>query len=723
MSLAGAALNLPVISPFSAAAGRRNVVSVVLSVVLFGSMLSGLVGCGGANLESAPAKALAATNAGQSLTAPAVQDSYDHVANVLSIPYVNVGQDTYHDVRVQVGQVLEVAGGPAPVGVDVFDPLTNVLSIPSVLAYGQTYTRVKVRVGPVLAAAGPLSKDSVWQEGADGQRWLGTSLEAVDADCRNRSIRWIAPISGFDVNKDGVSDFVMPISCYVGPDPAPGEKHNRPVRAAWKMFCSQPGGAGHVDCTRERFGTDTINATATGSGGGNPYVHVMERPADINNDGYPDFWYALNRDDGRPGFDFNNPQDVALLQQFCGPRTDFDWDCTRKATQTVLLSRPDGRYRVVPLPWGPTNTQAMVMLPNTQGSVDAFSFNYGRWRAARLVGETFVDVTQEYQSYSNVDLVGYSSPYVRVVQSAGQTYLVGAGVPKDRVPANVREQMDHWGFSLWRWVPGKGFELSDTHMPKAADVFSYRQASGSSWVARVGAYIRGIPVFSPRWHFFRMATLSTQEGPVLVVGQEAGTTAGRFFKAPVDAAARYDWYAYDSPDHRYRITELSVVQGFLIRDGKLIEREKSVVEGDVVWNTPDLLFEDLNADGHVDAVRVSGHAQQGGVFLNNGQGTLQKLSLKRVVPSFTNRDPAYVGGFGWTVRNLGTAPRLGLIWWGTGFPVLPDWAGTRYTVPDMGLMQGRVPIHALPVHSPQTLQIELQACLEAMVWIDQCELY
>ena len=37
-------------------------------------------------------------------------------------------------------------------------------------------------------------------------------------------------------------------------------------------------------------------------GGGNPYTHVAEIPRDWNNDGYPEFWYAIIRDDGWDGF-------------------------------------------------------------------------------------------------------------------------------------------------------------------------------------------------------------------------------------------------------------------------------------------------------------------------------------------------------------------------------------------------------------------------------------
>ena len=157
----------------------------------------------------------------------------------------------------------------------------------------------------------------IWTK-TNSQRWKGSELEGLSPLCKDeRSIRWIAPVTGFDLNKDNKSDLLLPISCYQGSPPSPGEKHNQKVIGEWKMFCSK--GEEHVDCTNELFGSDFINATGTDSGGGNPYIHVMATPEDINNDGYPDFWYALNRDDGRQGFDFSVDEDRILLESYCGP--------------------------------------------------------------------------------------------------------------------------------------------------------------------------------------------------------------------------------------------------------------------------------------------------------------------------------------------------------------------------------------------------------------------
>ena len=541
--------------------------------------------------------------------------------------------------------------------------------------------------------------------------WTGNVLEGAIDYCTNRSIRWIAPISGFDVNKDGITDFIMPISCYQGPDPLPYEKHNRQIIAAWKMWCSKPDKS-YYDCTQDKFGTAVINATGTNSGGGNPYIHVMEQPFDINNDGYPDFWYALNRDDGRPGFDFNNPDDVKILTILCGPHLPNDWelDCTRQSNQSVLLSQADGSYKVAIIPWGPTGTQAMVMLPNLVGTYDALSFP--TWRAARLINNAFVDVTTEYKSYQNIDAVGNGDPYVRVFKSDGVTYLAMPGIPSQYADADIAAKNGTWGFSLWKWTPGVGFTLSDYYKPTADNVFIYNEQSGNTSVKRYGAYIRGVATFTPRWHFFRYTTLDPSEGPILVVSQEAGSTAGKYYKAVVDSNAIYSPYTYDSPNNQYRYVEQSPVEAFYIQNGKIIPRLKSVIAGDVVFNALPI-FEDLNGDGYTDAIGVSGHSQRGSVFINDTKGVLHKMYTATSLPSYTNSSS-------WTIRNFGDSSNLGLLYWGVGFNTLPAWAGTTYIVPDITLVQSMIPIVSLPIHTPELMQSEIQTCLTNMTWIDQC---
>lgn len=555
-----------------------------------------------------------------------------------------------------------------------------------------------------------------WPE-SQRQLWTGSQLEAQAEYCGQRSVRWISPI-WLDVNRDGVQDFIMPISCYQGEDVAPGLKHNRQVIAAWKIWCSTPSGQ-YEDCTRERFGSNTINATGSDSGGGNPYVHTMEEPYDINGDGYPDVWYALNRDDGRPGLQYE--LDANLLEQYCGARQPDDWwewDCTRKAKQSILLSRSDGTYRVVFLPWAPTNTQAMVMLPNVHGGFDALSFNYGRWRAARLLGDEFVDVTDEYKSYRNIDAVAGDQPYARSFRSEGASFLVKAGQPVEVIDPEIRRLNGSWGFTVWRWIPGAGFELSDTYAPAPVDTFKFKERAGDSFVEAYGAHVRGVAVLRPYWHFFAFGPLERGGGDVLIAFQESGTPAGDGFRKQLDLSKIYS--QSNERDTRFLRAELSVVDSFDFRGGKLIRRSKSVIEGDVLWNTARLELRDINGDGLLDAYGMTGHMQGGGLYLNDGQGTLRKLYTRQLITEVSNSDPAYVGPFVWTLRATRPGERLTLVQWGAGFSVLPSWAGSQNAVSDIRILGGGPRASELPVYSPALMQKELQSCLYQALYTGSC---
>lgn len=560
------------------------------------------------------------------------------------------------------------------------------------------------------------------------QRWLGTELEGQTAYCQNQSIRWISPITDFDVNKDSRPDILLPISCYQGPEIKPGEKHNRTLIAAWRMFCSQDEGSqdedsqadgSHQDCTQALFGTQAIRATGSlATGGGNPYIHVMPTPKDINNDGYPDFWYALNRDDGRPGFDFSSSDDRALIETFCGPQINGDntWDCTRKAVQTVLLSEGDGRYQVKEMPFGPTNTQAAVMLPNTQGTYDFFAFNYGPFKAARLTQDnTFIDVTQEYAGYKNIETATLINPYVHTFEHEGQFYLVTSEVISSIYNHPTATEFDSLsrngpalnGITLWAFEPGVGFTLSDFFLPKPEDQFTYQQRSGDNVIQWHGAYIRDIPVYQPRWNFFEYTKLHPNEEPFLVALQEAGTTAGAYFKAEPDPNAVYSEGDWRAGDKQHSLYSLQVIEGFYIREGKLVHRERSVVAGDVIFNSPGFKFRDLNQDGYLDMYTISGHNQRPGIYLNNRQGTLEKRALHDYLPDM---DFVRTGGspeLEFTIRDLGRAPYLDFMYWGkagvyvrgeddpSDEPILP---------PEFNIVKGVVPIDALPVETPEQEQ-------------------
>jgi hypothetical protein len=557
--------------------------------------------------------------------------------------------------------------------------------------------------------------------------WQGDQLEGIDPLCANNSLRWNHPVTGFDLNKDGINDILVPISCYQGPDPAPDEKHNRSVVAAWLMFCSS--NTGYYNCTQELFGTHTIRATGSNSMGGSPYTHVMATPADINGDGYPDFWYALNRDDGRPGFDFNDPRDLELLEKFCGlsdPNSDGE-DCTRMAVQTVILSKVDHSgalsYEVVEIPWGHRNTQAMAKLPNHLGGYDLFAFNYGMWRVARVLSDNIViDVSEEYADYINIDVAMLMQPYVHAFEHQGTHYLVTAEVAASVLQdptAGVWQEIGPYdifnnrGFTLWQWEPGVGFHLSDFFVPDPTDRFVYKTQQGpDSYTEMPGAFVRDIPVFFPRWHFFEFAQLKPGEDPVLVVVQEAGTLAGDYFGTLPDPAVIYTDNLEVPEDLSTHIVPISVIQGFYIKQGKLVARPQSVVQGDFAWNTPHFKFTDITGNGWMDMYTSSGLALNGKIFINNGAGTLQRVGITDALPD----NNFGIGEHSLLVfpLSLSGAPYVDILFWGKGSD------RQQPLTPPIGIIPGLVPITEFPIYSPEQANQALKQCQLKRMWIGSC---
>ena len=364
------------------------------------------------------------------------------------------------------------------------------------------------------------------------QRWIGDSAEGSTDYCSEKSIRWTNPQLGFDINQDSVDDFMMPISCYQG-EAADGAKHNLKVRAAWKMYCSNEGQ--HYDCTSELFGSEVIEATAVADdislgsdGGGNPYIQVSEAPRDLNNDGYPEFWYAVNRDDGRYGFDDAITEDRELLEKYCGPpeTNTYTWDCTRKSIQTMLISRPDGTYQIVKLPWGAQNTQAVLILPNTIGTFDVWGMIYGPHKVARFENNSFTDVTAEYEQDPLWMTVGEDGgPYAKAFEIDGSFYIARADIPAGYRPSWA-ENVVNSGFMLWKYIPGEGFSVSDVYTPAQDKTFEFKIKQGESTQTRYGAMVKDVPVFDPRWHFFDLEILDDSKEPVLMVQSEAFTQVG-----------------------------------------------------------------------------------------------------------------------------------------------------------------------------------------------------
>ena len=527
----------------------------------------------------------------------------------------------------------------------------------------------------------------------NAQRWIGDSAEGTIEYCSEKSYRWSVPFIGFDVNKDDTDDFMIAVSCYQG-EANSEDKHNLKVRAAWKMYCSNE--ASHYDCTQELFGSAAIETTAVPSdiglgrdGGGNPYVHVTEKPRDLNGDGYPEFWYAVNRDDSRQGFDTEDPADQLLLETYCGPESEnqqWNWDCTRKSVQTMLVSQADGSYDIAVMPWEPINTQAVLILPNTINTFDVWAMNYGPHNVARYQDGAFVDVTSEFEQDPNWDTVAYGGgPYAKAFELDGHFYVARADIPED-YRSEWASDVSNSGFMLWKYQAGSGFTLSDIYTPDQSETFTYQIEQGDTIEQRYGAMVGTTPVFDPRWHFFDLEVLDDSGEPVLMVQSEAFTQLGNSYRSMPDPDIVYSvgsrFAAQDSINTIWGGG--SAIQGFFIRDGLLVERQLPVVEDDAIIDVAHKRFIDLNGDGFLDITAVSG-AELPSIFINDGQGTLEKVFLGDLFPdlfgdaSFWQVDNWNTHGWGALFYPFYAADKLDLLYWSKGFTFnIPPWIGENY---------------------------------------------
>ncbi len=520
------------------------------------------------------------------------------------------------------------------------------------------------------------------------------------------------------------------ISCYQS-DLINGQKHNIKVRAAWKMYCSND--QDHYDCTEDLFGSEVIEVTAvssdapTGSdGGGSPYFQVAEVPRDLNNDGYPEFWYAVNRDDGRDGFSLNNDEDRALLETFCGPQAESGeerwlWDCTRKSIQTMLVSSSDGTYQIKELPWGVQNTQAMLILPNTIGTFDVWAMIYGPHKVARYVDGDFVDVTTEYELDPNWQAVTTGGgPYAKAFQHEDSYYIARADLPEGERPSWASDVYNS-GFMLWEYKPGQGFILSDVYTPNQNQTYYYKLQTGNNIETRFGAIIKDVPVFDPRWHFFDLEILDDSGEPVLIVQTESFTQLGDAFKSMHNPNLVYEHGDYYSEQNTSNTIwgSANAVQGFYIRNGRLVERSTAVIESNGIYDVAFKRFVDVNSDGYIDMVGVSGGTERPSIFLNNTKGTLEKQFLGDIFPDLSNDSSYWESSDWWTGYGVLLYPfysekKLDLLYWTSGYVWnIPTFLGEDYVFSpgDIVLSHAKTDITNLKTFSPKEQQTLLETCI------------
>lgn len=570
----------------------------------------------------------------------------------------------------------------------------------------------------------------------DRQSWTSDELEAQFGFCRESSNRWDTLFPFGDFNKDGFEDFFVPIVCYQGPTPDLGGDNDVPVKSGWFFFCSNAD-ATYNNCSEKVFGEQFIDTSKYDGKGGSPYHHNTEEPRDLNGDGYLDFVLTINRDDGigREKFDAYSKDGYqkAIDQCFSGnpasaeiyPTSDLGL-CAYFSDQYVFLSEADGSYSNVRVPWSPHWAHAVRSLPNDVGGFDLISIGYYKAYAARVDGITVTDVTTEYESLKNFEEIAQVKPYVGgYFEFDGTGYWISNGVSSTRV-SNISEYADFnidtgffgkvVGISLWKWIPGSGFEFADYYIPPVKDFFNYIDEFG---FPKTGLYQRGVPLFGGgQYLFMKKALLNTDEGPILVATGESYGLLENIRRTIADDFQVQSMSDQHAPDSLY---PSSVLEGFVISEGKITARVQPVVEGDVMFNSPGIYFRDFENDGLDDMVTITGMKVQGGAYINDGLGTLKRIDTNSILPSIPRTSVGNNMHLFWPLRNNGT---LDILYMEIGNYYRPDfWIindDNIFRAGDVGLIRANYPVSRFPLTTVDSVIERFRDCALAPSWSWTC---
>ncbi|MDA7782891.1 hypothetical protein N9A05_05250 [Gammaproteobacteria bacterium] len=625
----------------------------------------------------------------------------------------------------------------------------TILSVPRVLigdeVYSGTFTYLSHLTDGVYFSVSEADIASFFSA-TDNQNWPADELEMNLSFCKENSYRWDTPFPFGDFNQDGYEDIFIPIACYQGKTPDNGGEENLAAKTGWYLLCSNELGS-YDNCTKSLFGTEFIDTSKDGGKGGLPYHHNTEEPKDLNGDGYLDFALTLNRDDGigRNGYDVNSEVEFTRLINECfdGDRTYVETldkfklsTCSYWSEQYVFLSKPDGTYKNVKIPWGSTWTHSMRSIPNELGGYDLLSIGYDFNRVARIQGTEVTDITEIYEGYENYEWATQINPYVGgYYEFDNNGYWIANGVRPELV-ANIADYDEFdidtgWygtveGISVWEWIPGRGFIFSDYYMPAVENLFTYKNELGNP---TTGLYKRGIPQLggggSNFYNFMKQAVLDPEEGPILVVqGENSGFLSNTRRQIPSD----FQIISNGSGDTFIEDAEypVLVLEGFTVKDGKIALREKSVIEGDLLFNSPGKYFRDINNDGYDDMVTITGMTVRGGAYLNKN-GTLVRVDTNAIMPVLpeapvTDNNTATLF---WPLRNNGT---IDLIYMDKGQVNVPDWwiQEEVFNAGNIGVIRTNYRIDSLPTHTVSDQLDSFEACARtastnlAIGWIWNC---
>lgn len=228
-----------------------------------------------------------------------------------------------------------------------------------------------------------------------------------------------------DLNRDGRQDLVFNLWCGVAQN---GTPYTGSVPNTLVAFTQNADGS-WTDSTATVFGSNTVDLGGVG---------IRAVVSDLNNDGYQDIVFAVNREDGRSSTDNNNTN--------------------QKAQNAVVLSQGNGTYRVSNIGQVAWN-YGILLKDNEQGRQDIVSVPFGPQETYRFTGNSW----------------SLLNGYDWVTESHSLFFKNSTGANKAVVPASY----PNIGLELWTANNGS-WSRSDTQLFGAVSMVNWISWQGNT---------------------------------------------------------------------------------------------------------------------------------------------------------------------------------------------------------------------------------------------------
>ena len=409
--------------------------------------------------------------------------------------------------------------------------------------------------------------------------------------CSDPSIQFVLPVN---INDDNQSDFIVHYWCDANPY---GSVVTEPTADALVAQVSQPDGS-YAVANEEVFGANHI-----GLGGASRKV----KRGDINGDGYDDFAFAMNYEDGR----YNADPNVCNTEP------------------SVLMSTGSGTYEVVRLGhpgWG----HAVGIVNNTDGTVEVFfsGFTGANFQAFKYVNGEYVDVTDTYPSDAGNWATGAKSIDVNGVTE----YIIGTW---DSYDGSNPEEERLIGAKLYKRSGNSWVDVGEYGIPID---FSTPQISWSGTAGTVNvSTIEGEQYFGCSLEGFEILKggLSGYDDD-LIVGKMAAAEL-------INSGSIIEGVAYNEND----TAPVNIYQFFEFSDAGLRLIDSPIINEEIDVTLNFFKAEDISGDNYPDLVSYAfttpwsdSRVEEDGkpiVYLNDGNGNLVWTDISEL-PGFNVND-------------------------------------------------------------------------------------